>query len=383
VRRFAYNWALNRWKEKHQAGEKSDCSGYSLVKEFNAIRREQFPWTYDVTKWASQKAIQDLGATFKRFFNKQNRYPQFKKKGRCRDSFYLGLVDFKLEGKKIHIPKLGWIKMAQELRFPGKPKSVTISREGSEWFVSVLVDVDPSWKYPHQCKSQATVGIDLGIGDRLAILSDGTIIENPRVYRRLERKIKRFNQSLSRKQKGSKNREKIKTQLARLHTRIRRVRADTTHRMTAQIVEQYRVIGVEDLSVKGMMKNRRLSKSFGDASLGEILRQLQYKSELAGCELVQADRGFPSSKLCSECGWKNADLQLGDREWVCEDCGCVHDRDLNAARNLEIVAQRHRETINACGEDVRLRDLRIDELFFNETGTSENWMSIDCDSMRL
>ena len=349
--RFAWNWALATWKKKYEAGEKG-MSGYSMVKEFNAIKGAEFPWTSEVTKWAPQKAIQDLGDAFNRFFKKQTRYPRFKKKGISKDSFYLGVGDFKIDGKRLKIPKIGWVKMAQGPRFPGTPKSVTISREADQWFASISVELDESWVYPHQCETQAEVGIDLGISDTL-ILDNNIKLNYPKKLERLYRKIRETQRSLSRKRKGSQNREKAKLKVARLWLRVRRVRQDWTHRVTSGLVSMYRWIGMESLNVQGMMKLRSLARKIGEACWGEIKRQLLYKSELAGGHVVLADRFFPSSKLCSSCGHKMKELSLSVREWTCPACRVSHDRDVNAAMNLKLVARRYRETLNVCGEDVR------------------------------
>jgi putative transposase len=356
IKRFAYNWALARWKEKYKAGEKG-ISGFSLVKEWNAIKESEYPWALEVSKWVPQKAIQDLGEAFVRFFEKKAKYPKFKKKGRCRESFYLGQSALRIKGKRFKIPKLGWVKMAQEVRFPGEIKSVTISKVGSDWFASFSVDLDDSYIYPHCCENQAVVGVDLGV-KKLAVFSNETSFDAPRSYRRFEKKLKRANRALSRKVKGSKRRAKAKLTLSKAHLKVKRIREAKIHEITAYAAKNFRVIGVEDLNVRGMLKNHKLAKSVSDASFGEFLRQIQYKALLGGSWIAQADRYFPSSKLCSDCGYKLETLDLSVREWACPDCGVVHDRDLNAAQNLEKVARSYWETLNARGEVVRPKPLK-------------------------
>jgi putative transposase len=355
--RFAWNWALARWQEKYKAGEKG-LSGYSLVKEFNSVKAEEFPWTSELSKWVPQKAIQNLGDAYKRFFTKKARYPKFKKKRQARESFYLGQKGFGLSGKYLRLPKLQTaVRMAQEVRFLGKVMSVTISREAGEWFAAFHVELAESYAYPHRCENQATVGIDLGL-KTLAVCSDGlkvTKFENPKSYRTAERKLKRAQRGLSRKVKGSSNRAKARARLARTHVKVRRIRVDATHKMTTWVVKHHRWIGIEDLNVAGMVRNHKLAKSILDAAFAEVRRQLTYKTVLSGSNMAVAARFFPSSKTCSDCGHVLEKLDLSTREWDCPSCGVVHDRDENAAENLRLVAQRHWETKNACGEDVRPR----------------------------
>lgn len=355
VRRLAYNWALAESKRLHEQGTKT--SGYDLCKRFNAIKDERYPFVRDVSKWVPQKAIYDAWDSLKRWWSKTSKAPRFKKKGRCKESFYIGLDKFKCDGKKICIPKLGWVKMAQEVRFPGKQMSVTISQDGDRWFAAVQVEIDESqWSYPHTCETQAVCGVDLGVHD-LAVLDDGTKIKAPRGLRRRERKLRKLQKSVSRKVKGSSSRKKAIKALASCHRKIRDTRKDVPHKITSKLVREYRAIGIEDLNVKGMVKNHRLARSVSDASFGEIRRQLEYKAVLAGSEVVVVDRFFPSSKTCSGCGHIVGSLPLRVREWECSACGVVHDRDVNAAINLRKVARRHRETQNAGGEGIRPDDL--------------------------
>jgi len=351
VARHAYNWALARWMEKYESGEKG-MSGFSLVKEYNSVKKTEFPWTQEVSKWAPQKAIQDLGDAFKRFFQGKARYPKFKKKGRSKDSFYVAGDHAKVEGKRLRLPKLGWIRMAQAVRFPGVIQNVTLSFTGGWWYASFQVEIDDSYVYPHRCETQASVGVDLGV-KALATLSTGEVYENPRVLGEYLRRIKTLSRELARRKKGSKNREKTKKRLAKLHAKVSFIRRLTLHRITSRLVRDFNLIGIEDLNVKGMVKNRSLARAISDASFGEFRRQLAYKAPLAGSEVVLANRFFPSSKTCSVCGEKYEELTLSEREWACGACGVVHDRDVNAAKNLRFVARSHRETRNACGGGVR------------------------------
>jgi putative transposase len=248
------------------------------------------------------------------------------------------------------IPKYGAVRLAKELRFPGNIQNVTISEQGGQWFASFQVELSEDYVYPHRCETQAVVGIDLGLNAHLTLVSNDLEdkVPNPKFYRRFERKLKQAQRALSRKQKGSRNREKAKQLLANCHQRLARHRANHLHHTTAKIVEMFRWIGVEDLAVANLMKNHSLARALADASFGEIRRQLTYKAEWAGGHVAVADRFFASSKICSTCGHKHSVLKLQDRTWTCPVCGATHDRDVNAARNLEKVARGLRDTQNAC-----------------------------------
>lgn len=349
--RFAWNWALARWKELYNKGDKP--SALSINREFNACKGSEFPWTAEVSKYAPQQAILDLSDSFSRFFKKQAKYPRFKKKWRSKDSFYLGNDVLKISGKYLKLPKLEKpIKMAETIRFPGRPLSCTISRDAAgDWYASFNIELSEDYVYPHKCENQVIVGVDIGL-KTLATCSDGSKFDNPRALRAAERRIRRRSQSLARKQKGSKNRAKAKISLAKAHRKVTRIRQGAWHNVTSWLVKNFRFIGIEDLNVRGMTKNHCLAKSISDAALGEFRRQVTYKSKLAGSNVVTADRFYPSSKLCSCCGFKLDELDLSVRKWTCPQCGVVHDRDENASQNLRLVAAGYAETLNACGESV-------------------------------
>jgi putative transposase len=346
--RFAYNWALARWKEEYEAGNTPSES--KLRKELNSIKREQFPWMLEVTKVAPQTAIKNVGVAFDRFFKKLGKYPQFKKKG-INDSFRAdngpqakGVDAVPISGKRIKLPKIGEVRMRERVRFQGQVKSVTISRRADRWFAAIAVEAET---LPHVRKNHGTCGIDLGV-KTLATFSDGRKVEGPKAHKALLDRMRWLSRSLSRKQKGSANRRKAKVKLAKLHARITNIRTDALHKLTTDTVLNHTIIGIENLNVKGMAANRRLARHVMDQSFYEFRRQLEYKARWYGSIVHVADRWFPSSKLCSACGAINTDLVLGVSQWVCE-CGADHDRDENAAINLERLAAS--SAVSVCGPE--------------------------------
>ena len=351
VARFAYNWALAEWQKQYQEDktyrESCEQSGLAidesqlnvpnegkLRKQLNTIKRKQFPFMMEVTKCAPQIAIQQLGDAYKRFFKGESQCPQFRKKGE-KDRFGISNDRFKIQKKDgkffIQIPRLGLVKMKEELRLQGKIMSATISTRGEKWFVSINVELSEAIQpLP---KTQKYVGLDLGI-THLATLSDGTKIQAPKPLKTQLKKLRRLNKSLSRKQKGSNNRAKAKTKLSRLYYRISNIRKDFLHKLTTELVRKFDVICLEDLNVKGMMKNRRLSRAIQDLGFYELKRQLIYKANQFGKTVKSVERFFPSSKTCSCCGFKLEKLSLSVRKWTCEKCGAKHDRDINASINI-------------------------------------------------
>ncbi|WP_395146647.1 RNA-guided endonuclease InsQ/TnpB family protein [Moraxella atlantae] len=349
VARLAYNWALAEWQNQYKLDKayRDDClangieidstklnkpSQGKLRKQLNATKRTQFPFMLEVTKCSPQLAIMQLGDAFKRFFKGLGKYPQFRKKG-VDDRFSLSNDQFRIDGKRIKIPNLGWVKMREPLRYDGKILSAKIFKKGDHWFVSVAVELqDTPQPIP---KTGKVVGIDLGITD-LAVLSDGTKIQAPKPLKHQLQKLKRLSKQLSRKQKGSNNRAKAKTKLSRLHAKISNIRQDFSHKLTTQLVKSYDVICIENLNVKGMVQNRKLSRAISDLGFYEFKRQLIYKANQWGKVVKEVDRFYPSSKTCSNCGFimAKADLTLNVRNWQCPSCHTQHDRDINASINI-------------------------------------------------
>ena len=348
VARFAYNWALAEWQKQYEEHKKDSSKPKptegSLRRLLNSIKREQFPWMLEVTKNAPQMAIIQLGKAFKNFFSGRAKYPKLRKKG-IRDRFTLTNDQFEIVEDQIRIPNLGWVRMRETLRFSGKILSAVISRIADCWFVSITVETADLVKHLPE-SNKKVVGIDLGIS-AMATLSTGEKIQGPKPHKNLLSRLRQLSKALSRKVKGSKNRAKAKTKLARLHARISNIRTDAIHKLTTKLVRCYHTICIEDLDVSGMIKNRRFARSLADIGFKEIRRQLEYKAERNGVKLIVANRFFPSSKTCSDCGYVLAELPISIRTWGCPICGKTHDRDLNAAINL--AAHAVSSTVNACG----------------------------------
>jgi putative transposase len=316
----------------------------------------------EVTKNAAQQGIKNLGRAYANFFEDLRRYrreelprkrvrvPTFKKKGRHDgfradngpDKYHPDAV--RTSGKRVNLPIIGWVAMREEVRFAGRILSATISRRADAWYASFAIEVEHE---PDVRTDDTVVSVDLGI-TALATLSDGSKVAAPKPLRRHLQKLKRLSGSLSRKQRGSRNRAKAKTKLARLHRRVADIRADALHQLTTSLT-RYRTIVIEDLNVAGMLANRSLSRAIADVGFFEFRRQLQYKAAMAGSTIVVADRWFASSKLCSTCCAKNEFLALSERTWTCVLCDTSHDRDVNAARNLARYAGS--SPASACGAE--------------------------------
>lgn len=343
VARFAYNWALARSIEQYEANNECKFSYARLSRELNAIKREEFPWMLEVTKYAPQLAIRNgLNSAFTRFFKKQGGYPNFKKKG-VKDSFQIDGADIKLTGNAVKLPLLKQpIKMAETLRYKNaKLLTSTISRKVDQWYIAIQVELDdPKPKHTATSENQA-VGVDLGITD-LAVLSNGNKIKGNKYTKKYAKQLRRAQQSLIRKQgarkgeKKSNNYLKQRIKVSKLHKRISDARVDELHKLSYYLTTEFPVIGLEDLNIEGMVKNHNLAKAIHDQSWGELRRQIEYKSKVTGSKAVYVDRFYPSSQLCSECGYQNKEVKnLKVRTWECPECAAVHDRDVNAAINLK------------------------------------------------
>ena len=333
--RFAYNQVLARnidgYKEKGKDW-RLDFSTTQLRKEHEFLK--------EVSAGALQQATRNLQSAYTNWFDsmfgrrkggKMNS-PKFKTKRKARKQFKLPVKKFSLTEHHIRLEKIGYVKAVYDRKIPigAKFLSVIVNQDASgEYFASVCVEVDIRL----HLQSEATVGIDLGLKD-LLVLSNGVRLSNPRWFRESQAKLKKAQQHLSRKQRGSSRYNRQRVKVAQVHRDIRNSRSWMIHNITSSLVKHFGIICIEDLNVLGMRNNHRLSKSFSDAAFGKMIKQLEYKSAWYGRTLVKVDRFYPSSKTCSCCGHVNQELTLSDREWTCTSCGATIDRDLNAAVNI-------------------------------------------------
>ena len=358
--KFAYNSALSDFKAELSAN--NFLSKNRLANRFNQ-RKKDFDWTEAQDQRAAKYAIDNLGRAIDNWKAKRAKFPKLKKRG-CQHSYTTDEQSVRVAGKRIKLPKIGWVKTFEKLRFRGKIVSVTISRTVHRWFASVSVEVQPpirccptSSEYVDWFASQVevgtppqiersiypTLGIDVGIST-LATLDTGKAYENPKALKRYERKLAREQRKLSRKVFLSQNWYKQKRKVERLHYRIACIQKDAHHQATTDIVKCASHIGIETLQVTNLLKNRKLAKALSDAALGGFLEKLKTKAKTLGIPIIQADRFFASSKTCSNCGHKKNDLTLSDRQYHCRNCGTSIDRDQNAAINLKHVAMGYTET---------------------------------------
>jgi putative transposase len=311
-----------------------------VLPENEKILKDRHPWMHDVISYALQQKRMDWFEFKKQFFNKKRKVklgrPSYKKRGVSNDSFRLpgACIGFNagvnFAKGTIKLPKMTPLKVIYDRRFSGQLRSVTLSKNKcNQYFVSILVEETIEVK-PGTGRS---IGIDLGL-KHLCILSNGMKIDNPRWFRETQAKLKRAQQHLSRKTKGSNRRERQRLKVAKLHLKVANQRRDFQHNFSSWLVNNYDTIITEDLNVKGMVKNRKLAKSISDASWSTLVGMIAYKSNWYGRSFHKIDRWYPSSKTCSSCGHKENNMGLHVRDWKCPSCGVEHDRDLNAALNI-------------------------------------------------
>lgn len=341
--RLVYNLALARWNDLYAAGDKPN--GMALKKEFNAVKYEQYPWLKEIHRDAHSQPFADLNKAFSNFFRGTAKRPVFKKKNKSKDSFYVANDRFKLEDERINLPKIGWVKMRETLRFTGKVCYAVVFRKADHWYASIVVDVENPYR---SRTADGSIGVDLGI-KTYAALSDGARLQAPKALGANLKKLRRLSKSHSRKKPGSKNHVKSAMKLARLHEHISDIRNDYINKFTSKLCKENQLVVFEDLAVRNMIRNKKLARHIADMGWGETIRQVKYKCELFGSLFKQADRYYPSSQLHNVCGYRNRDLKLKDRSWVCPQCGVEVDRDVNAALNILTVGL----TGIACGDGVR------------------------------
>ena len=330
--RVARNYALSTFKEGLDNNEW--LSAYDIRKQFNAEKDKLYPWCRSLSQNASKNGIGNFEDAVKRWKSGQNRFPVYKKRSDSQ-SYQAdnGRETVKVSGRRISLPRIGWIRLREGLRWSGEICKVIVSHKDGRYFVSITVSVDSDDSEPNLPVIKKPIGIDVGI-NTLATCLDGVYYENPRPLLRYERKLRRTGRTLSRRKFRSQNWYKAKSKLTRIHARIQNIRKDAHHKASTEIVRRASKIGIETLNVRGMLKNRKLAKALSDSALSQFLIFLKYKADRRGIPVTAANQFFASSKTCSHCGHKKENLLLSDRIYDCSECRLEIDRDLNAAINL-------------------------------------------------
>jgi putative transposase len=345
--RFVYNWAL---RKKTDAYYKDGVRLYykDLSSQLTDLKKQpEYAWLNDVSCVPTQQSLRHLDRSFLNFFEGRTKYPTFKKKGNRQSAEYTRSA-FSYRDGKITLAKMKEplnIVWSRSLPKDALPSTVTISKDCADrYFVSMLVEDEIEQFSP----TEQAVGADLGLKD-FVILSTGETVGNPKFFRKDEKKLAKAQRRHAKKKKGSKNRNKARLKVARIHARIADRRSDFLHKLSTRLIRENQTICVESLAVKNMVKNHGLAKAISDVGWSEFVSQLEYKAEWYGRTLVKIDKWYPSSKRCFDCGHILNSLTLDVRQWTCPECGVVHDRDINAAKNILAAGQ----AVNACGEAVR------------------------------
>ncbi|MFT8315855.1 MAG: transposase [Clostridium sp.] len=339
--RFVYNWTLAKQEENYKNGDKF-ISDNDLRKELTILKKTELNWLSGVSNNVAKQAVKDGCNAYKRFFKGLADKPRFKSRRKSKPSFYNDNIKLKIKSKMVLIEKVGWVKTREQIPMSVKYTNPRVSFDGKYWYLSVGIEkANPIIEL-----TDKSIGIDVGIKE-LAVCSNGMIFNNinkTRLVKRFEKRLRMLQRKISRKYELNKEGRKfVKTsniirlekQIRLLHRRLSNIRNNYLHQATNKIVKTKpsRVV-MEILNIKGIMKNRHLSKAVAQQGLYQFKRQLQYKCEFYGIKFVEADKWYPSSKTCSECGHIKAKLSLSERTYICEECGAVIDRDFNASINL-------------------------------------------------
>lgn len=330
--RFVYNWGLNEKSKAYEENQKN-LSCFDLIKQVTALKKEAaHEWLSEVHSQPLQMALRNLDTAYTNFFNKKSKFPNFKKKSRKQSFQYPQGV--KVIDDKVFLPKIGWCDFVKHRDIVGDIRTVTVSKTPTgRYFVSILCDTKLAIPPKQPIQRETAVGVDVGI-KTFAVLSNGKVFENQKHLTSKLRRLKVEQRKLQRGVKGSKNREKQRLVVAKLHEKIANQRKDYTHKISHYVTEHFDTICMEDLNIAGMLKNHKLARSISEQGWSMLNTQIAYKCEWKGKNYVQIGRFDPSSKRCNSCGHIHQQLTLSDRAWRCENCHSHHDRDANAALNI-------------------------------------------------
>ena len=336
VNRFVYNWALDL-KKKHYTETKKSLSQFDIMKQLTALKSKK-PWMSEVASQSMQQTVAHLESAFVAFFKKRADFPQFKSKHKSKKSYTVPQgISIDHDSQTIKLPKLGALKFYKDKKFEGVIRQATVSSTPTgRFYISILVETGVSTPALPTPSLDTTLGIDLGIKD-FAVTSEGQVFENPRHFVSSQKRLGIYQKRLSRAVKGSKNREKLRQKVSRVHEHITNQRRDFQHKVSTQLVHsenQTTVIAMETLSAENLLKNSKLAKHISDAAWNQFKQFVEYKCAWYGKHFVQIGRFELSSKTCSKCGWYYKDLTLKVRSWECPSCHTQHDRDVNAACNI-------------------------------------------------
>jgi len=343
--RFIYNYFLQVKQDFYKETKKS-LNYYDTASLLVELKKEK-KWLKQAGSQVLQHSLKNLDIAYNNFFKKKTRFPKFKSKYNKQSIKYP--QHYKIENNKTYLPKVGWVKTKFHRLVEGTLKSVTVSKTKSgNYYASFLCELE-ILSYPNKLTA---IGIDVGIKD-FATLSTGEKINNPKYYKKSEKKLAKLQRNLARKKKGSINRNNARGEVARIHEHISNQRKDFLHKLSHKLTKKYGLICLEDLNVKGMVKNRKLSKAISDVGWSMFKTFLKYKATWYGSDIKEVDRFFPSSKTCNVCGSINKNLVLSDRTWTCSKCKTILDRDINASINILNECTAGTAGSQACGEDVR------------------------------
>lgn len=332
--RWVWNDALMETKRLYE--ETGKGLSYESMSARLPSHKQKYDWLKEANAQALQSSLRNLSRAFVNFFERRGRYPRFKSKFRTQSiQFPQGV---KVDGKRVFLPKVGWFKAVVHQPIVGEIKTVTVKREPCGHYYAAVLTEDGA-AMPAVSFAGPVLGVDVGLID-FAVTSDGSHFQNPKHLQKAEKNLKRKQQKLARKVKGSKGRDKARQKVARVHERVKNARKDFVHKISTRLVNENQVIAVEDLNVKGMVRNPNLAKAISDVGWGMFTRFAQYKTARVGKGFIKVNRFYPSSKACNDCGCLNDKLTISIRFWTCSHCGAVHDRDENASRNIRDEAKR-------------------------------------------